>query len=1105
MLKTGIFTDDIPRIVPEPEPDEKIRYNIIELDGIWELCHQNGDSGKWQKIHVPCHIGTDADNSEGFTGIYTLRKTVTFLPEQTGCRKVLKFEGINGYARVYVNGIFAAEHWNGFLTWNIDITELCGSVSSAEIRIEIDETRDRSGEFYHGGPIHRICMYLLPKTYISMLHITGIPDQRNMTAALVLDICTEGEPGGCEVEGILLDSSGMETGGSLFCETVSEPHAHVHIEKKILSPFLWDCEHPYLYTMQLRLCRNGEVLETVQKKFGFRRLERKGNRVYVNGQEIKLHGVCRHEISPLHGRCLTKQWIDRDVRLFKEANCNYIRTSHYPPSEYFLDACDREGIYVEDEMGLAFIAKNTPFTQRDPGETDRFLSHFREIMARDYTHPCVLIWSICNESFGGYNFDQLNRYIHRHDPTRLTKFSYPMTMHLEHEPVDVWSIHYTNLDVDLSEKRDNVSVGIMEGKDVPVIHDEYAHIPCYNREEHRRDPNVRNFWGLSIQYFWDKIWNTPGALGGAIWAGIDETNGPTGGNSQLEWGLIDIWRRRKPEFYLVRKAYSPVVIRTRTVYREQNGKISLDIENRFLHTNLNETWLVWQVGDDVHRVSGPDIPPGEKGIFCLEDVPDSTRIDLKWYDPSGRCIDEYRFEIFSDRKEETDTVSEISWQTTREGSLYSFRRQNVRILINDETARICGGFWGDIPILKDGPDLNLSGLHPGKWRKISCQIREDKEPEAILCGWYGEDIKVTFSLKSRPDGTIDISYHIDELNLSMPDCIKLRVSVSCGGLNEIGVGFTCPPGMDLLSWKRKAQWTIYPEDHIGRPEGTAYRFSSGSIYGREPRISWKDEMQSWHLNGKYDVSYRGTNDFRSQKENIFCASLSIADGSAGITALSDGTDSVRIEVEEPDNLIIPCTDKRIHYEGDWTAMADPHCEPGYMEMWAKDPCASAEVTFTGTGIVWYGPVDVICGFASVWVDGETTDPNVLQRVNGVDFPGSADGYDRKYHYPVFSISGLKPGTHTLRIQPTGKGNSESRDTYIIIEKFRILDGTFPEPIRMWINNACNYPMISWGNYCRPPILVGKGSTGHVKIKPGIPDCATYNIARNKPFRGEQPC
>lgn len=70
-----------------------------------------------------------------------------------------------------------------------------------------------------------------------------------------------------------------------------------------------------------------------------------------------------------------------------------------------------------------------------------------------------------------------------------------MTMQLEHEPVDVWSIHYTNQDVDLSEKRDNVSVGAAEGKDVPVLHDEYAHIPCYNREEHRRDPNVQGLLG----------------------------------------------------------------------------------------------------------------------------------------------------------------------------------------------------------------------------------------------------------------------------------------------------------------------------------------------------------------------------------------------------------------------------------------------------------------------------------------------------------------------------------------------------------------------------------------------------------------------------------
>ena len=106
--------------------------------------------------------------------------------------------------------------------------------------------------------------------------------------------------------------------------------------------------------------------------------------------------------------------------------------------------------------------------------------------------------------------------------------------------------------------------------------------------------------------------------------------------------------------------------------------------------------------------------------------------------------------------------------------------------------------------------------------------------------------------------------------------------------------------------------------------------------------------------------------------------------------------------------------------------------------------------------------------------GCDVDGRVDQRVNSVDFPGSADGYDKKYHYPVFSVNGLEKGKHILRIEPVGFGNPEAKDSYIVIEGFRILDGTRPEPASLLINNQVNYPMISWGNYRRHAILPGEG-------------------------------
>ncbi len=657
----------------------------------------------------------------------------------------------------------------------------------------------------------------------------------------------------------------------------------------VANPVLWDAEHPRLYRFELILYKldsisgTWEPLEKAEKKVGLRKLERKGNRLFVNHNEVKLRGVCRHEISPRNGRALTNELIEQDVALFKEANCNYIRTSHYPPSEYFLDQCDEHGIYVEDELALAFIARTLPYTQRDPKETNRYLSHFAETMARDYNHPCVIIWSLCNESFGGHNFDLLNRFAHLKDPTRMTKFSYPMTIREEHEMPDIWSIHYSEYNADLAGKKDNLSVGGAPGKDMPVLHDEYVHVACYNREEMRRDPNIRSYWGESIRIFWDNIWNTEGALGGAIWAGIDETDLYDGGNGQMEWGIIDVWRRKKPEFYMTRKAYSPIKV-IHSEVKAQEKKVLLIIENRFCHTNLNEVKVQWKCGDENGIWKLPECAPGKviKVLLSLENAEDQSPVTLEFLDGNDCQIDE--MEVFS-RDYVEAPLFELSADETENIKALKIHKENQEVFItgndfkfsfNVKTGLLTGG-WArrNNKILVGGPILNVPYLKLGAWYMTSFAVKEKQNfVEVRIQGGYEKTLSIEWIIEIQNDGTFYTTYQILHLEKHLPKQIKLRVGVDCGGLDELGIAYILDPSVDTLSWRRnldpdqEGRISLYPTDHISRNQGTAKRFTRSNIWGEMPVTSWGEDMRDDILFGRYDGEYHGSNDFKSTKEDV---------------------------------------------------------------------------------------------------------------------------------------------------------------------------------------------------------------------------------------------
>jgi hypothetical protein len=161
-------------------------------------------------------------------------------------------------------------------------------------------------------------------------------------------------------------------------------------EKTIISvkaPLKWDAEHPNLYTLKTTLTAEGAVKEVCSQRIGLREITYGGakgtdsNKVYVNGKEIKLRGVCRHDVSYKTGRSTSREEDYAEILDYKKCNINFIRTSHYPVSKHLLDACDEFGVYVEEENAACWGPVNCP--------SEQYLNGFKELVERDRNRACI--------------------------------------------------------------------------------------------------------------------------------------------------------------------------------------------------------------------------------------------------------------------------------------------------------------------------------------------------------------------------------------------------------------------------------------------------------------------------------------------------------------------------------------------------------------------------------------------------------------------------------------------------------------------------------------------------------------------------------------------
>ncbi len=280
----------------------------------------------------------------------------------------LRFDAVYSDAIVWLNGKKAASHTGGFNVFEADVTAfLKKGLNCLTVEVMSESIADTlsCGSQYAAHPLggipRKVTLFPVPDFHISDIFIKTDLDEQYMNARLQIELAFRNSNKGVKEGKLQIDlisPEGKIVAGKLINLAITDfNELSENITLDVLNPLKWNAEYPNLYKLRIELTSSSGK-EVIEKNVGFRELEIAGNQLFLNGAPVKLHGVNRHEVHPLTGRSLNMELWKKDALLYKAANVNYIRTSHYPPAEEFISLCDSIGLYVELENPLVWIGHN---------------------------------------------------------------------------------------------------------------------------------------------------------------------------------------------------------------------------------------------------------------------------------------------------------------------------------------------------------------------------------------------------------------------------------------------------------------------------------------------------------------------------------------------------------------------------------------------------------------------------------------------------------------------------------------------------------------------------------------------------------------------------
>jgi hypothetical protein len=788
-----------------------------------------------------------------------------------------------------------AQHEGSFAPFS---TEIGGALNFADDLLEVevqaltisDRLACTSQYACHtvGGILRKVTLFTTPPVHLSEIVMNTKFDKAFRDGVLTVTSAIVNPPGvKAEIRYSLVDATGKEIKSAAVNVNPAKPEGRATATVPVKRPEQWNPEHPYLYTLLTRILMDGKVIGSYTNKVGFRQVDIRGNILMVNGKPVKLHGVNRHSVYPLTGRSISPELDRRDAELFREGNCNYIRTSHYPPSEELLDAADELGLFVESEASLCWIQHGAaPIWKLWNYLDDKYLPYMvranMDNILNGRNHPSVIIWSLGNESRWSPLWAKVLETVRALDPSRPTTFHDQCWGGYNNawSTADIAVYHYPGL---------NGPAAADTGKR-PVLFGEYAHLSCYNRRELLTDPGIRSAYGPPLVQFYDSIYYYGGCLGAAIWSGVDDIFHMPDGQivGYGPWGPVDGWRRQKPEWWGMKKAYSPVRVLSADFSGKSMGYITLTVENRYDFTSLSEIRITAESNSMKLPVEA-SVPPHGKGTIQIPVEPVAPEVLVTFHDPRGFAAAEERYRF--DGETGVGVVKTELSMSENESAVF-VRQGEIMYTVSKLTGIITSASKAGKPMLTRGPVFclvpmnsdnggkpNVAGetyqnnIYPLKnyplYTLYASRMATTRSEEGISIDMdlSYTDGKGRQSYLFTPDGRLIAGY---EVQYSGADSVPYQY----GFLLEL------PAAMERLTWKRNGEFSIYPANDIGRTEGTtllnARHMAGVEVPGEKPAGDWKD-----------DANDLGSNDFRSTKRFIVHASLNDREGNS-VTVTSNG-------------------------------------------------------------------------------------------------------------------------------------------------------------------------------------------------------------------------
>lgn len=577
-------------------------WDSIPVPGNWEL---NG-------YGVPVYVNTtnDFDNSQlpkvpvKGNAVGSYRKWVEIDKVFENLQIFLNIGGAKSCFYLWVNGEFVGYSEDAKTNSEFDITRFVKFGERNLIALQVFKWSDGSyfecQDFWRLSGIERdITLYAQPKTHILDYKVVADLDSTYKNGVLDVEVVIEN-----------LTDNVVETKCNTFLHDLEyfygigddqystlQGHEIKTLHFNILWPDVqpWTAEKPNLYGLDLSLAtidhksKKHNIIEEITIPIGFRNIRIEDGLLKVNGVPVTIRGVNRHEHDPKTGHVVSRERMEQDILLMKANNINTVRTSHYPNSPEFYRLCDMYGLYVIDEAnaeshaqgyGEKSLAKRADFKEAT-------VARIRNMYERDKNHPCIISWSLGNESGNGVCYEAAYDWLKAKDSTRPIQYERA----LYDRNTDIVTIMYPSVDY--------LSRYAQKQQERPYIMCEYAHA-------------MGNSCG-GLQNYWDTIYKYPQLQGGCIWDWVDQglltqdaqgrefyayggdfgENMPSDDNFCIN-GLVDPDRKPHPQLAEVRKVYQPIKIEAVDL-----DSLKFRIINRFDFSNLNEYTLLYCLRPDV--------------------------------------------------------------------------------------------------------------------------------------------------------------------------------------------------------------------------------------------------------------------------------------------------------------------------------------------------------------------------------------------------------------------------------------------------------------------------------------------------------------------------